>query len=376
MKKVHVMMTHAGGGHKTLAKVLQAVFQQQGEWEVHIVDFYAEALGSRPNLFSRLGIISEKFYLLILTKNMGWLTKFFGFIVMAIKKIGYKSTVKTLRHYWRLNPSDLVISVMPVVNGAIYHSLQGVLPTPPFITYVADFDEWLPTSWIEEKQQYFICSTEKCKKQIRDYGVDDQHIFLTTGFLVHPKFQQTQPENKKILREKMGLDPNLPTGVVIFGGYASPSMTKILKKVSQESTFQLIFICGKNPKIKQILSTQKTTLRKIVLGHVENVEDYMHAADFFIGKPGPNCVSEALSAGLPVIVESTFFTLPQERYVADWVAEKGVGLKIKHYHQINDFIQQIIEKYASFSDRIAHLKNHSFCEISEIIKKILVKHSS
>ncbi len=49
----------------------------------------------------------------------------------------------------------------------------------------------------------------------------------------------------------------------------------------------------------------------------------MHASDFFIGKPGPGSISEALAMKLPVIVERNAWTLPQERYNADWVTERG-----------------------------------------------------
>ena len=51
----------------------------------------------------------------------------------------------------------------------------------------------------------------------------------------------------------------------------------------------------------------------------------MQLADFFIGKPGPGSVSEALAMRLPVIVECNAWTLPQERYNAEWIVEKEVG---------------------------------------------------
>ena len=60
----------------------------------------------------------------------------------------------------------------------------------------------------------------------------------------------------------------------------------------------------------------------------------MHLSDFFIGKPGPGSISEALAMKLPVIVERNARTLPQERYNADWVLEKQVGLVVRRFRQI------------------------------------------
>ena len=45
----------------------------------------------------------------------------------------------------------------------------------------------------------------------------------------------------------------------------------------------------------------------------------MWLSDFFIGKPGPGSISEAIQMKLPVIIERNSWTLPQERYNADWV---------------------------------------------------------
>ena len=55
----------------------------------------------------------------------------------------------------------------------------------------------------------------------------------------------------------------------------------------------------------------------------------MLLSDFFIGKPGPGSVSEAVAMRLPVIVERNAWTLPQERYNAEWVLEKQLGLVVR-----------------------------------------------
>jgi len=54
----------------------------------------------------------------------------------------------------------------------------------------------------------------------------------------------------------------------------------------------------------------------------------MWLSEFFIGKPGPGSVSEALAMGLPVLVEAGNKTLAQERYNVEWIEEQGVGLPV------------------------------------------------
>ena len=59
----------------------------------------------------------------------------------------------------------------------------------------------------------------------------------------------------------------------------------------------------------------------------------MRLADFFIGKPGPGSISEAVAMGLPVIVERNLKTLPQERYNAEWVRDSGFGISVGSFRR-------------------------------------------
>jgi len=100
------------------------------------------------------------------------------------------------------------------------------------------------------------------------------------------------------------------------------------------SGVQLILICGQQREARrasQEFAHQEANRRD---RFAQNVEHYMALADFFIGKPGPGSISEALQFHLPVIVECNSKTLPQERYNAQWVTEKGYGMVVPTFKQI------------------------------------------
>jgi UDP-N-acetylglucosamine:LPS N-acetylglucosamine transferase len=73
-----------------------------------------------------------------------------------------------------------------------------------------------------------------------------------------------------------------------------------------------------------------------------NVDSYMSISDFFIGKPGPGSVSEALHFNLPVIVERNGKTLPQERYNTDWIRENEVGIVLKNFGEIESALCDLL----------------------------------
>jgi 1,2-diacylglycerol 3-beta-galactosyltransferase len=96
-------------------------------------------------------------------------------------------------------------------------------------------------------------------------------------------------------------------------------MARITRKLDQAGLdLQLILICGRNAGLEIKLRAMKTRIPTRVIGFTNEVPQWMQAADFFIGKPGPGSISEALQMRLPVVVESNAWTMPQERYNAAW----------------------------------------------------------
>ena len=125
-------------------------------------------------------------------------------------------------------------------------------------------------------------------------------------------------------RRRLGLDPDRPTGLVLFGGQGSKVMLEIAERLPDT---QLILICGRNQSSPDASARCPYAAPRFVEGFTSEIPYYMSLADFFIGKPGPGSISEAVAMGLPVIVERNAWTLPQERYNADWVlrAERRYG---------------------------------------------------
>jgi 1,2-diacylglycerol 3-beta-galactosyltransferase len=99
----------------------------------------------------------------------------------------------------------------------------------------------------------------------------------------------------------------------------------------------------------------------------------MQLADFFIGKPGPGSLSEALAMRLPVIVERNAWTLPQERYNADWILENEAGVVLHSFRDIDKAVAQLIEPgtLARYRDNAAAMKNQAVFEIPGFLKRIL-----
>jgi 1,2-diacylglycerol 3-beta-galactosyltransferase len=99
----------------------------------------------------------------------------------------------------------------------------------------------------------------------------------------------------------------------------------------------------------------------------------MHLSDFFIGKPGPGSISEALAMQLPVITERTASTLVQERYNTQWIVNNQVGIVVDNFRTIDKAIAKLIqpETLAHYRINATALNNQAVFEVVGILKRIL-----
>jgi 1,2-diacylglycerol 3-beta-galactosyltransferase len=191
--------------------------------------------------------------------------------------------------------------------------------------------------------------------------------------ILHPRFYDPPVEDRTAGRARLGLRPDLPTGLVLFGGHGSNVMLEIAERLDRSNlAVQLIFVCGKNDRLANALRTRRSRVPTFVEGFTSRVNEYMQLADFFIGKPGPGSVSEALAKQLPVIVECNAWTLPQERYNATWIVEKQVGVVLHSFAKIDQAVAELIEpsNLARYRAHAAALHNRAVFEIPDILETI------
>jgi hypothetical protein len=378
-RKITIVFFDAGGGHRSAAEALKSVLEKQREpWQVQLLNLQ-EQLDKLDIVRKATGIRIQDAYNLILRKGWTRLTPQLLPILQGVIRMYHRPTVKMLQEYWRENPTDLVLSVIPHFNRAMAESIRKRSPKTAFVTLLTDLADYPPHFWIERQQQYLICGTERAEQQAFEHGHDRDHIFLASGMIMRPKFYQKPSVNRIEERRKLGLDPEIPVGIVLFGGHGSGTMLDIVKRINAASVkVQLILVCGKNQKLKNAIKSVKTRFPMFVEGFTQNVDYYMALSDFFIGKPGPGSISEALQFHLPVIVECNGRTLPQERYNAQWVTEKRVGIVLKSFRKVAEGVEQLLPPgaFAEFRKNAAAYHNRALFEIPQFLEAIFEKQRS
>ncbi len=372
MRKLTIVFHHAGGGHRSAAEALKATLSsQEHPWDVSVLDIQ-ELLDPLDVVRRATGLRIQDTYNLILRR--GW-TRFTPQLLVVLQgtiRFYHAPIVKALRAYWAQHPADLVLSVIPHFNRAIAESLATDGTKTPFVTLITDLADYPPHFWIEPESEYIIAGTERARQQALTVGHPADHIFLTSGMILKPKFYEKNTVDRVAERKRLGLDPDCPTGIVLFGGHGSQVMVDITKRLNEAgSGVQLILICGHNQKLAAQLKGLQTRKPIAVVGFAQNVEFYMALSDFFIGKPGPGSISEALQFDLPVIVECNSKTLPQERYNAEWVTEKGYGIVVPSFTKIAPAVQGLLQRetFDEFRRKTSEYSNRVQFEVPIILEQ-------
>ena len=377
MRKLTIVYHHAGVGHRSAAEALKATLSsQEHPWDVSLLDIQ-ELLDPLDLIRRATGLRIQDTYNFILRKGWTRITPQLLVILQATIRLYHAPIVKALRAYWAEHPADLVLSVIPHFNREIAESLrplstQTTASKPPFVTLITDLADYPPHFWIERESEFIIAGTPRARQQALTIGHAADHIFQTSGMILKPKFYEKADADRVAERKGLGLEADCPTGIVLFGGHGSQVMVDITKKLNESSSgVQLILICGHNQKLAAQLKSLPTRKPIAVVGFAQNVEYYMALADFFIGKPGPGSISEALQFHLPVIVECNSKTLPQERYNAQWVTENGYGIVVPSFKKIAPAVERLLESatFNQFRSKVSEYSNRALQEVPLILEQ-------
>src|SRR5580658_226619 len=165
MKQIEIVFFDAGGGHRSAASALQEVCAAQARpWEVKLLNLQEHL--DQLDIARRLtGVRMQDVYNIMLKR--GWTlgsTQIMD-VLQTVIRLYHKQTVRLLESLWNQTRPDLVISVVPHFNRALFDSLRNASPETSFVTLLTDLADYPPHFWIERQLQYFICGTENAAAQ-------------------------------------------------------------------------------------------------------------------------------------------------------------------------------------------------------------------
>lgn len=371
MKRVILVYFNAGGGHRTAAKALAKALQGKN-LEVQAINL-VEMLDPQARFERLFRVQPEDLYNARLSSGLTLGMHFELKILQFLIRQTLATQVKRLIACWQAIQPDLVVSLIPNFNQALGQSLELWKPTVPFVTVMTDLADLPPHFWIAPgATRHVICGSPRARQQALDAGLAATKVHQSSGMILAPSFYEPPAFDRQQRRLELGLPASDPVGVVMFGGYGSNAMQQIAQRLADRP---LILMCGRNARLAEALRKQPSTSPRVIVEFTEQVPDWLRLADFFIGKPGPASLSEALHLGLPVIVTRNAWTMPQERYNTDWVLENGLGIVHQNFRSITQAVTELLAHLSVFQAQVSTMHNRAIFEVPELILQLLAQRS-
>jgi 1,2-diacylglycerol 3-beta-galactosyltransferase len=369
MTRVDLVWFNAGGGHRAAALALEQVMHEKGRpWAVRRVNL-TDLLDPKALFKRTLGFEPEDLY------NKRLASGFTLGLAQELKllqagiRLAPQPMGQRLAAHWRATEPDLVVSLVPNFNRALHDSLALARPGVPFVTVLTDMADHPPSFWIEpDLEQHLVCGTAHAVAQAVAAGCDPKRVHRSSGMILRPEFYFGPVVDRRAERLRAGLDEATPTGLVLFGGAGS----RVMKRIAQAlPDTPLILMCGRNEALAQALRVLPASAPRVVVGFTPDVARWMRLADFFIGKPGPGSLSEAVHQGLPVIVTRNAWTMPQERWNTEWVRAHGLGLVRRSFGSVGAAVQQLTQRLPEFQQRVRAIDNRAVFEVTDVLARLL-----
>ena len=224
----------------------------------------------------------------------------------------------------RMQPSAVVCThAFPCGVMSAYKRLYD--PTLPVMGIVTDFV--VHPFWIYKNVDAYAVATPEIRAALIGRGIESDRIGVD-GIPVDARFGAPPPD-RGALRDALGLPRGASVALVMGGGLGLGPLATAVRALARTTVPLLpVVIVGKNRRLERrvVEEARRDGADVRVLGFVENVFDWMHAADVLVTKPGGLTTSEALAARLPMVL---LRPLPgQEERNARYLASRGAALRV------------------------------------------------
>lgn len=232
----------------------------------------------------------------------------------------------------------VVVNTFPYTAYLISKLKEYGLSNVPLVTIITDYTDH--GYWIHPNTDLYIVGSKEVREALQKRGIEKGKI-ADTGIPVRQEFCCDYSHSS--LFEKYGLDSSIPTILVMGGGYGlmGDAVSFFQMLTSLEQKLQILVVCGHNDKLRQVAedALKDSKHRSIITGYIDYVHEFMAVSDLIVTKPGGVTISEAMTAGLPMVL---YHALPgQEQDNATFLKKAGVAMQAETLEDLQLLLSEL-----------------------------------
>lgn len=365
------LFSDTGGGHRSATEaIIEALNLEYGDqYRTEMVDIFKDyappPLKLLPALYPRIVRAPQAW-------GLGYHLSDGPKRVSVLSASAWPYVRSSYRRLVREHPSDLIVSVHSLANEPVLRALGH--ERPPFVTVVTDLVS-VHASWYHRWVDLCIVPTEAARRRAIKSLLEPEQVRVV-GLPVADQFCQP-PGDVEELRQHLGWPTDRPVVVLVGGGEGMGPLEKVVQAISKVNLpIALVVIAGRNKALKAKLEANDYPMPTFVYGFVREMPDFMRAANVLITKAGPGTITEALNAGLPMILYSH---LPgQESGNIPYVVSDGAGVWAPRPDQIVGALRNWLDNTEQYDRTVDACKKlarpNAARQIAHILVETLEKH--
>jgi processive 1,2-diacylglycerol beta-glucosyltransferase len=281
-----VVYSRVGGGHFSAARALAAALGATGCVDARLVDVYLEC---------------GRFPVTLFPKAYAWLARGHpaawravyrgselpptdpGLILGPFLRPGLRALTRGYR-------PDLIVSVLPVVNGLLAESARAVGARMEVV--LTDWHAVHPF-WVGRGVDQYTAPTESSRSDCVKFGAAPNAVCVE-GIPVRREFTAEARTSSAAARPRI---------LVMVGAEGSPrALGNVAYLARAGLTAEMVVVCGRDGELRRKVQALPSAMPIRTLGYVEDVADLMRSADLLVTKAGGVSLAEAFCCRVPVVI--------------------------------------------------------------------------
>ena len=359
-KKVIVFTSSGGRGHTSATEAIEEYLGNS--YEVKPVYVLREVLQEIDFIHKVTGgsYYSEEMYNYFLAHKQVGLVKTMVYAGHVFLNLRRRAVERMIDAYIESETPDMIISVMPTVNGMT----QSVTNKHniPFWIIPTDFDAsgFFFQLYKPQSDRFFInCALqdEIVKRTFKPARIKPSQ-FTYIGMPVREQFLKQY--NVASIKQKYNVPTSKPVIMVMMGGRGAQAIERLAAQLVKLTTPAHLLLCiGKQADvIDSIAALQKAPgITLSIIEFTPHIAELMAISDLFVTKSGGQSISEALYMGLPMLVDATDQAIEWELLNRKVVEKRGFGALVKRMHKLVPMVQEILDNPAQLAEWKANIQN-------------------